>query len=131
QHGLSAEVQVDFQPVGHHGLDFQRLLEYGTTHAYFGYPIARWCGSFGFRFEGVETVGVLRFHQPSVELPFGIMQLESNGMPFRKEARLVFHDEAHEQRIARPPYATLAIDKSFDPLLHQIAAHVKSTQREG
>src|SRR5690606_1473309 len=98
---------------------------------YLGYPIARWCGSFGSRFEGVETVGVLRFHQPSVELPFGVIQLEGNGMPSRKVGRLAFHDEAHEQRIARPPYTTLAIAKSFDPLLHQVAAHVEATQREG
>ena len=55
-----------------------------------------------------------------------VIHLQRDGMRVGDALFSVFQDKGDVQRIARPPYASLAVDESFQSLLDAFAARIEA-----
>ena len=127
---LRPEVHRDLEPVGHHGLDLERLVEARPAHAHAGVVVA----GRGVRRRGdverVEAVDRLGARQAAHELAARVHEVEAHRVVGGQALRRVEQHEGQVHRVARAPDAALAVEEALEALRRPRAGHVEVRHRQ-
>ena len=127
---LGPEVHADLEPVGHHRLDLERLVEGRAAHAHARVVVAGRSVRGRRHLEGVEAVGRLRPGVAAHELPARIDEVEPHRVVGREALRRVVEHERQVHRVAGPPDAALAVQEALQALRRASAADVEVRDRQ-
>ena len=122
---LRAEIESDFETVGHHRLDTERFRERGAAEPCPRSPDTGWCVLRGLHREGIEPAHGLRVGQVLNDLPSRAHELHRHRVLGRDGAGLVLDDQSEMKIIAGPPDAALAINGRLDPVGESLAADIE------
>ena len=104
----------------------KRLVEAASSQLEIGIPAARRVVCVGNELEVMETVAPLAVHDSLIELAARGIDLHGHGVILRELVLQVIHDKCQVQGVARPPYATFAIDIALQAAADGLAAYVEA-----
>ena len=81
---ITTEIQVDLQPVGHHGFNLEDLVEFCAAGLYQDSPVTRWGVGFSVQSERIESVQGFLFVYGFDKLATGISKFELDRIVVRK-----------------------------------------------
>src|SRR5690606_7418761 len=122
---IRIKFEINLEPVGLDGLDFQRFAEMAVTN-FKSYIIISGDGiGLGGCSEIVKTIDGLGTYHLLNNLTAWISELHLHRVRFRKQVQFVLNHKVEVKRISRAPNTALSINKTFDAILHRSAFHIE------
>ena len=125
------EVHRDLEPVGHHRLDLERLVERRPADAHAPRVVAGGGVGRGGDLERVEAVGRLGARHGPDELAARVHEVEAHRVVRGEALRGVVEDEHEVHRVAGSPDPALAVEEALEAPGRPRAGHVEVGHRQG